>query len=484
MQNSQRNKLLISISLILLAAFMSLSIINYNTVKQSIEQEIISSSLPLLRDNIYSEIQEDFVPSLHRASMMSADTFLMEWAASGEQDTEKVTEYLYSIQEKYSYFSTFFVSAATGKYYHYDGVLKTVSPEDEHDDWFYSFIDSGKEYRLDVDTNEAHNNQLTIFVNYRLEDSSGNLLGVTGVGIKMENFSHFLQDKQEKYNRRIFLVNQEGMIQAHSDDSLIHRTSIRKADGISQIADAVLQADPEPKDHSYTSRNSTVLVTSLYMPELDWYLIVEQDEKSALSSARKNLWRTMLIGLTTSVIIIAITLFIISYYQKRLEKAALTDELTSIANRRYFVQQIEISYSRMSRYSIPLSVILFDIDHFKQINDSLGHIQGDVILRNIAAYISGTIRDDDFAARWGGDEFIIVVHSHSEEARLLAEKIRLRVRQDDFTKMNRLEKPLSLSLGIAECRPGKPIASTMKQADDALYQAKEAGRNCTIVSTS
>ena len=99
---------------------------------------------------------------------------------------------------------------------------------DDHDIWYYRFVDSGMQYTLDVDTDEAGGQLLTIFINFRVEDAEGNLLGVTGVGIKMEDFSSFLSDKQKKYNRNIFLCDSNGVIQAHSDISQIEQVNIHE----------------------------------------------------------------------------------------------------------------------------------------------------------------------------------------------------------------------------------------------------------------
>ncbi|MFP4385439.1 MAG: cache domain-containing protein [Spirochaetia bacterium] len=328
MQQPGRIRLIIIISIVLVVAFVSVSIFNYNTAKNSINEEIRSSSLPLLRENIYSEIKNDFIPAINIASMMATDSFLRNWAIEGEKNTEEVLQYLKEIHDAYGYFSTFFVSSLSGNYYHHSQILKQISPEDDHDVWFYNFTASGKKYELDVDTDEASMNKLTIFINFRVEDYDGNLLGVTGVGIQMKGFSDFLLRQQEKYDRRIYFVDHDGIIQAHSDNTKIESVSITKKSGIESIADKLLSGTEEPVDGVYEKDHHRILITSRYIPEMDWFLIVEQDESEALAPVRKNLWRTILIGLGTSAVIILISALTINFYQKRLEHLAITDELT------------------------------------------------------------------------------------------------------------------------------------------------------------
>ena len=124
---SQRIKLILSLSIILLGAFLTLIILNYNTAQTAIRHEIGQSSLPLLRENIYSEIEKDILPALNIASSMANDYFLIEWVKNGEKDETIIRAYLDKIHEEYGFFSAFFVSAVTDNYYHYSGINKKIS---------------------------------------------------------------------------------------------------------------------------------------------------------------------------------------------------------------------------------------------------------------------------------------------------------------------------------------------------------------------
>lgn len=465
------------LSVILVVSFISVSYFNFRTTERSVRREIVSSSLPLMRENIYSEILREISPPIHVASLMATDSFLINWALEGEKDVSKITQYLSEIHNRYGYFSAFFISENTKNYYHYDGILKQISPEDDHDVWYYTFIAKEKEYELDVDTDEAADHALTIFINYRLEDYEGNLLGVTGVGLRMANFSGLLESKQEKYNRRIFLVDRNGLIQAHSEEAMIEEISVLRKPGIEEVATVLLQIGEGPIDAHYRGDNGTVLVTSRYIEEMDWFLIVEQDEAAALGAARKTMWRTLLIGLLTSAVIVAISGVTIGYFQRRLEYLAVTDGLTNVPNRRAFESQFRKTAYRFFRYGTPVSLTIVDIDKFKEINDTEGHQAGDDVLKEVSRMMQENIRPDDMLARWGGDEFVLLFECDTDEAIRTAERLRRMIKKNSrLMELNRGE-PITLSIGIAGYSEGDTLESLTGKADKALYHSKREGRD-------
>ena len=468
---------LIVLSALLLVSFTLLSVINYRTVADSIHDEIVSSSLPLLQENLYTEIQTDLSPALNIASMMASDSFLIRWAEAGENDPSRLIEYLDTIRRQYGYFSVFFVSAGTRNYYHQTGITKQIAPDDEHDSWYYEFVASGQPYRIDVDTNEAADDRLTIFVNYRLEDFSNELLGVTGVGLEMDGFARFLRSRQEKYDRTIYLVDRDGVVQAHPDLSQIQAQSIREHASLGAATDQLLTPSREPVDAQYTDGGDTILVSSRYMPELEWFLIVEQNETRSLRSARANLFRTILVGLIVSAAIITLSALTMRRFDLRLEKLATTDELTGAANRRAFDARLAEARSRSDRTGIQLSLVMFDIDNLKEINDEHGHVAGDRVIRQTSATVSEMIRVSDRLARWGGDEFALLVETDGAQARLLAARI-----QERIAEVSGGEANATISVGIAEYRADDTEESLLRRADQALYRSKEAGRNRITVA--
>lgn len=160
--------------------------------------------------------------------------------------------------------------------------------------------------------------------------------------------------------------------------------------------------------------------------------------------------------------------------ESELERQATHDRLTGLYNREFFDQLLEREISRAQRTGQALAVILFDIDHFKAINDTYGHLIGDNVLQELATSIQGRLRAEDTLARWGGEEFIGLLPSTGEAgAQALAEGIRVQVSEQDFAGPGHL----SISAGVAAWSEGESLKDLVKRADDALYAAKEAGRN-------
>ena len=134
---SIRTRLILVLTLILLSGFFITNVISYRASKHQIHSSIVENSLPLARDNIYSEIQRDLARPIFVSSLMANDTFLKDWVRTGEKQTDQIIRYLTEIQEKYGFFSSFFVSDVKNNYYHFKGILKQVHLDDAHDVWYY-----------------------------------------------------------------------------------------------------------------------------------------------------------------------------------------------------------------------------------------------------------------------------------------------------------------------------------------------------------
>ena len=164
----------------------------------------------------------------------------------------------------------------------------------------------------------------------------------------------------------------------------------------------------------------------------------------------------------------------------RITELTRTDPLTQLANRRYFQERIREMVSLSERKSEPLSLIMTDIDTFKAVNDTFGHDAGDRVLKGFAGLMKSMVRNEDLPARFGGEEFIIVLPlTNSRQAYALAERIRCALQEQDFLE-NRHQ--ITASFGVSQLEPGESPDSCIKRADMALYQAKNAGRNQTVVA--
>ncbi len=164
---------------------------------------------------------------------------------------------------------------------------------------------------------------------------------------------------------------------------------------------------------------------------------------------------------------------------KDLRKSSRVDVLTGLMNRAGFNEQFQVIASNQRRNNEWLSILIIDVDHFKSFNDSYGHAEGDVTLKQVATEIARSVRGADIAVRFGGEEFCVLSFSNPELAVKIAERIRLAVEQSSW----KLRK-VTVSIGIeSECGAIIDQSTMFKRADDALYRAKANGRNCIVAAS-
>ena len=165
------------------------------------------------------------------------------------------------------------------------------------------------------------------------------------------------------------------------------------------------------------------------------------------------------------------------------QRSAVLDSLTDVYNRRGLFELGEEEVQRASRYQRPLSLIMFDVDHFKILNDTHGHMIADVVLQQLTARCRRVLRQVDIFSRYGGEEFVILLpETRLDAATALAERLRAAAEEPISTGGALLA--VTISLGVASLREDHPeLEDLLRQADVALYQAKEAGRNCVRIAS-
>jgi diguanylate cyclase (GGDEF)-like protein/PAS domain S-box-containing protein len=160
---------------------------------------------------------------------------------------------------------------------------------------------------------------------------------------------------------------------------------------------------------------------------------------------------------------------------KKLEKLVTIDELTGILNRRKIIENIKFELQRAKRTNSIFSLLMFDIDHFKKVNDKYGHNMGDLVLKSIASTVEKRIRETDIFGRWGGEEFIIVApDTVVENAYILAEQLRQKISEMNISNVGKV----TVSFGVTSYCSGDTVNTIVNRTDDMMYKAKDEGRNC------
>lgn len=157
---------------------------------------------------------------------------------------------------------------------------------------------------------------------------------------------------------------------------------------------------------------------------------------------------------------------------------AIRDELTGIYNRRHLMELLSIEKQRADRSNQPFCLVILDIDHFKRVNDTYGHLIGDQVIKATAVAIQNNLRSFDFCGRYGGEEFVLtMIQTTKEGALLCTERLRQHVEAQCFVDQEGNGFGVTISLGVTEYHPAEDIAAALQRADEALYRAKHGGRN-------
>jgi diguanylate cyclase (GGDEF)-like protein len=467
MTRSKFTWLLVSL---ILFGFITTGFVSYHVAHKALEEQIKRDSLPLTSDNIYSEIQQDLIRPVFISSLMAQDTFVRDWTLSGEQEPEKIFQYLKEIKQQYGTVTSFFVSDKTRRYYHYSGTIKQVSEDDPKDDWYFRVKaqNPGKDYEVNIDHDKANPDQVVVFVNYRVYDFEHHFLGVIGVGLSSNAVAGVIEKYKQRYEREVYFINELGEVTLQGARPLGFR-SIQEKEGLQKLATQILTAPS--MSGSYKADGEEFYVSSRWVEEFQWYLIVQQKDKFNKQIFVETLFSDFSISILVAMVVIFIAQFSFRGYQARLERMATTDKLTGSYNRQAFDAIVDQCF-KAAQSDTACSVALLDIDHFKSVNDSYGHQIGDHVLQRVADACHRHLAGVGSVCRWGGEEFIILLPGYNaEQAESMLETLRQSIDQQQ------IKPTVSVSIGVAERLANENIDTLIHRADTAMYQAKEHGRN-------
>lgn len=485
-------RFLLVLAALLLAGFASLSWLNFWRARQLLDRQITDSTLPLTSDAIRSSLQHDLLQPVLASGLMADNTFLEDTLRRGEQNTEQLRQYLAGIQGQTGAITTFLVTEANGRYYHPRGILKTVSEADPQDHWYYRFRDSGRSMEINIDRDTADLRRTTAFINVRLQDAAGRMLGVTGLGLDVHALQAQLQHYQQRYGARILLVDRDGRIALSSDHS---QGLLRQLPGLGPYSAKILRQPQTSLRLEVAGRD--LYISSNQLPEIGWTMVVMQQRNADQSALINLLSQNLVASIAISLLLLLLAQLTLGRDQQRLEAIARTDKLSGLLNRHMFEPLVTQLAAQAQRRMEPLTLALLDIDHFKRVNDSQGHQVGDAVIRAIAQRLKAHTRDADPLFRWGGEEFLVLLPGCGiAEAQVRLEALRRDLRAhplpiaeltgsahgkpapDAFAAaLDRSGLLVTMSMGITQVDHGEPFSQALHRADQALYLAKSGGRD-------
>ena len=459
------------IGAILAIGFLITNMVSYFIAVDTMRQSIVETELPLTGSNIYSEIQTDLVRPILVSSLMANDTFVQDWLHSGEIDLAAITRYLQRIQGQYSAFTAFLVSRETQAYYHFQAPPRHLKRDDPADNWFFRSIDETAPYEVNVDVNKQQDDALTVFINYRVLDHDGKMIGLTGIGLDFRAVRNIVSRYRAQFNRNIYFVNPRGDIVVATDADTPVGASIRTSEGLAGIADQIL--GEERGEYSFKRGGRTVLLSHRLIPDLGWRVMVEQDEAAAM----RPLWLGFLFNLAVGFLVIAVALYLVSVafgiYKKRVGELIFRDAQTGLVNRAGFEAEFEAHLTARRTPPGPFNLILIDLDAFGAFNDRFGRMVGDAALCKVGRIISEVASGAGIIARLDGDRFALLKEGSSDAAARFADSLVKIIGAETFDDSALAQ--LTASIGVTPLAEGEERRVAMERADRALRKAKAAG---------
>lgn len=360
--------------------------------------------------------------------------------------------WLKDIKESGEFTSAFLVSEKSHRYYTPEGLNKIVNPQtDSHDIWYTNFIKSNLPISLDVDIDQMNHNSWTVFLNARITDDKGNLLGVCGIGIIMSKLQKLFEQYEELYSVKINLVDYDGLVQVDTSNVNIEN-SYRSTELTSKEEKVV-----------YTELKNG-FVTCCYISEMDWYLVIRNTDKnhSKVHFNYKFIQVELLIIFFGFLAVLYLFKNEIKLSKNNTNKNTV-DLLTGVYNRNYFKEVYgEHGIFNTTRYK---SLAVIDIDFFKEQND---HINGDKILVSLVEIIKKTFGNECEIFRWGGDAFTILLTESLNDSYDLCRKLCKEVE----SSLN-----ITVSVGITEVQLADSIKKNYYRAAQGCFFVKELGGN-------
>lgn len=412
-KDEERKSLEIVVLFVIMTISMSASIISCIVSMKRISAQNSESNSMMIAHMVSDGIENEFLKPIIVAETMSNDYSLKQYMKKSSdgfprQVEDEVATYLDSIRTGFGYQMVFAVCDASKAYYTYNGITKYLDIEnDDHDIWYKLFLEEGKHYDLDVDTDEANQWELSVFVNTEITDENGKYLGVCGIGVEMTVLQDLLKRYELNYDIKIDLIDKDGLIQVDSDAKRIE---------LDYLDNSYLD-DVSSEDFTYEQNAETSRMTK-YMEELDWYLVVEDLNPDKINII--ELLSSSVIIFIIGLMMMGIVFFLIYIRERKAAKEleerrrlSITDDMTGLFNRRAYERDcLKILETNTAS---EITIIMMDVNGLKETNDTYGHLAGDELVIGAAKCMSTSMGEYGKVYRIGGDEFVALLKCTKQE---------------------------------------------------------------------
>ncbi|WP_019026914.1 methyl-accepting chemotaxis protein [Colwellia piezophila] len=290
------------LSIVIVSAFA------LNSSRAIILEAAIERELPAALGEVANNLDAHLLLPITVSRTMSSNLYSQEFLRGGEpaNEQQQLISYLKQIQSEFNTISAFLVSANSGHYFTPSGLFKTLSPQDSKDQWFYNFINSGKEYELTLDVDEE-TNVPTLFINYLMR-IDGEPSAVVGVGLSLENMAETVSQYRIAKTGKVFLVDQQGIIKLHPNTQLIGKSLT----GLGVQGSQSLLSKAQFTSMEFSRDGTNTLIASRYLDNIGWYVVAEVPKSEVLGGLTRATWELVMMGIIIAIISALVSTWLIS----------------------------------------------------------------------------------------------------------------------------------------------------------------------------
>lgn len=298
---------------IIVVGFLLAAVISYRANWDVFEKDVEQVS-NLTTESIYHKIDSNFTKPVNIALTMANDSLLKAFLdgegehLDDEAFIQTMREYLDAYRLKYDYDSVFLVSTQTNRYYHFDGLDRVLEKGNPENNWYYSFLEAGEDYSLNIDNDEAAKDEITVFINAKISGPDGETMGIVGVGFRVDTLQALLRDYEEKFDIRAYLVARDGTIEISTDRTGYEATDLFAICPFAEYKDDILQGREVRQAFWYGKQSERGYLVSQYVPNLEWYLLIDHNT----AELNRQLTLQLLGALVVLIIVVIFVLLIIT----------------------------------------------------------------------------------------------------------------------------------------------------------------------------
>ena len=427
---------------------------------------------------LFSLINSEIIRPLTVSQYMASDPFLLDYIEQDKIDKDVIFDYITSVSNQ---FNTLSFIAIEKHLLLIDSNNKTTNLTGKEAEWYHRLKAIDKTEFTDF--GDAENPHL--FFDVKMFNKQRDFIGFIGLAIDLDHFATKFAKFKKDYGFELYFVDNNNDVTL-SSEQIMKTNSHHRKDVVTKISELPWYQQYQSKDdknnsqYFFDSSRNDLIISQMPLKELNWRVFIVAPPITEQSVYWQLFTQNLFVLLAVSLALYCLFTLCINNFRSDLVKDSETDYLTQLPNRSF----IHWKYSLLNEKHAHVSVVIADIDNFKTLNDTYGHLFGDEVLKVISKELSENLRSIDLVGRWGGEEFILILpDTNAKQAQEIINRIRKSIATIPFNSSpTKKDFNVTVSFGISESHlNGIVLEEILAKADQALYSAKTSGKNKVVI---